>query len=256
MRRVLFQICAIACLLVVTLAMVGDRSRAQQTPALRVLFIGNSLTYVNNLPAVLEAMARESGQVPLVYQTIAFPDFSLEDHWKQGDARKAISTGKWDVVVMQQGPSALPESRVLLLEYVKKFAQETRNSGAKPALYMVWPAKERSFDFDRVSESYRLAAQEVDGLLFPVGDAWRTAWKHDASLPLYSADKFHPSKAGTYLAAAVMYEQLYRRSSVGLPAQLKISDPEVKKIKLPRKQAEALQMAATETNQGQTPTGS
>ncbi|MBI4752290.1 MAG: hypothetical protein HY774_27695 [Acidobacteria bacterium] len=251
----MFRICAVACLLVLTLVMVGDRSRAQQTPALRVLFIGNSLTYVNHLPAMLEAMARESGQPPLVYQSIAFPDFSLEDHWKQGDARRSISSGKWDVVVMQQGPSALPESRVLLLEYVKKFSKEIRNSGAKPAMYMVWPAKERSFDFERVSESYRLAAKEAGGMLFPVGDAWRTAWKRDAKLPLYGGDNFHPSEAGTYLAAAVMYEHLYRRSSVGLPAQFKLSNPEGKKVKLPREQAEALQTAATETNQGQDLTG-
>src|SRR5262245_60967450 len=84
---------------------------------LRVLCIGNSLTYSNDLPAIVEAMAEASNQKRLVYKTIAFPNFGLQDQWERADAQKAIAGGKWDVVVLQQGPSALEESRKLLIEY-------------------------------------------------------------------------------------------------------------------------------------------
>ncbi|MBX7222413.1 MAG: SGNH/GDSL hydrolase family protein [Blastocatellia bacterium] len=238
--------------LLLLLGLGGGELREQaQTGAkpLRVLFVGNSLTYSNHLPAILEAMAREAGERPVVYRDISFPDFSLEDHWNQGDARKSIARDGWDVVIMQQGPSALPESRDLLIEYVKRFAGEIRRSGAKPGLYMVWPAKARSFDFDRVSESYRLAAQEVNGLLFPAGDAWRIAWRRDPTLPLYSGDNFHPSEAGSYLAAAVMFEQLLGRPAKGLPHRLTLHIAEGGKIKIPRRQVEILHAAATAANQ-------
>src|ERR1700754_1130611 len=107
--------------------------------ALRVLFIGNSLTYSNDLPAIVQAMGAATLQRPLVYKTIAFPNFSLEDHWNQKEARKAIANSAWDIVVMQQGPSASTEGRALLLEYARRFADEIRRAGGRPALYIAWP---------------------------------------------------------------------------------------------------------------------
>lgn len=47
----------------------------------RVLFLGNSLTYVNDLPAMVEAIARLAGDTSIATATVAFPDFALEDYW-------------------------------------------------------------------------------------------------------------------------------------------------------------------------------
>ena len=214
--------------------------------ALRVLFIGNSLTYSNDLPSVVEALAEAAGQRKFAHKTIAFPDFSLEDHWNKQDARKAISKGEWDFVVLQQGPSASKEGRSLLLEYSRRFAEEIRRIGATPALYSVWPSANRMQDFKGVSESYRQAAEAVDGLVFPVGDAWLSAWRVNPQIGLYSADGFHPSTAGTYLAGLVIYEQLYKRSPVGLPSKLRLSSGAT--IEIPADQAVLLQRAAEEAN--------
>lgn len=111
--------------------------------------------------------------------------------------------------MLQQGPSSLPESRVSLREWTAKFAPLIRAAGARPALYAVWPEKARSFAFPDVSESYRLAAADVGGLFVPAGDAWLAAWRRDPRLPLYSDDDFHPSVAGSYLAALVIYRVLW-----------------------------------------------
>ena len=74
-----------------------------------ILFVGNSLTYVNDLPGILQAMADSAGGAKLAVGTVAFPDFALEDHWAQGSALQAIRGGGWEYVIMQQGSSALPE---------------------------------------------------------------------------------------------------------------------------------------------------
>ncbi len=222
---------------------------AQETKSeLRVLFIGNSLTYANDLPAIVEAFAEASNQRRLIYQMIAFPNFGLEEHWQRGEAQKAIAKAKWDFVVLQQGPSGLEESRQILLKYTRLFDKEIRAAGAKPALYMVWPSEARFGDFDRVVESYKLAADEVKAILIPAGQAWREAWKLDAKLALYSEDKFHPSVAGSYLAALVMYEKLFGKSPVGLPASLKLRSKTLGKIELSQEQAKLLQAAAAEAN--------
>lgn len=235
-------------LILTFLAVVCASNANAQPQELRVLFIGNSLTYSNDLPAIVAALAEASQQKRFIYKTIALPNFSLEDHWNQGDAQKAIANDKWHVVVLQQGPSGLPESRESLLEYTRRFAKVIRAVGAKPALYQVWPSAARSNDFPRVLESYQLAAAEISGLLLPVGAAWRAAWKHNPKLALYADDQFHPSVLGSYLAALVLYEKLFEKSPLGLPANLKLRSRTLAKIELSQEQADVVQAAAFKAN--------
>jgi hypothetical protein len=82
---------------------------------------------------------------------------------------------------------------------------------------MVWPAKSRQRDFERVIESYALAARDVDGLLLPAGDAWREAWQLDPSLQLYADDAFHPNRLGSYLAALVIWKGISGQPVMDLP---------------------------------------
>ena len=186
----------------------------QPSPA-RILFIGNSLTYSNDLPAMVCAMARSAGR-QATCESVAKPDYGLEEHWNDRDARRAIARG-WDVVVLQQGPSSLPESRRLLIAYTRRFDVEIKKAGARTALFMVWPSLARRGDFPGVSQSYAAAAKDVDAVLLPAGDAWRAAWAVDPKLPLYSPDGFHPSAMGTYLSALVIYEQLFASPPPALP---------------------------------------
>ena len=217
-----------------------------QSAALNVLFIGNSLTATNDLPGIILALmdSAGAGRGLVTLATVAYPNFGLADHWSTGEARQAISGGGWDLVVLQQGPSAT-EGRPSLLEYSERFAGEIRARGARPALYMVWPARVRLFAFEGVSESYRMAAERVDALLLPVGDAWRIAWAADSSLALYGPDGFHPSPMGSYLAALVMFGQFTGRSMVGLPSAISTRSGVVS---LDPKSAAVLQAAAAEAN--------
>jgi hypothetical protein len=209
-----------------------------------VLFVGNSLTYWNDMPAILQRSLEMADVGPLHLEVVAFPNYGLQDHWVEGTARARIALGGWDVVVLQQGPSAT-EGRPSLLEYSDRFAEEIGRAGARTALYMVWPSRSRFFDFDSVSDSYRTAAQSVGGLLFPAGEAWRSAWARDADLALYGSDDFHPSLLGSYLAALVMYEQLANRDPRDLPPEVPTpSGP----VALSPEVANTLQEAAVEAN--------
>ena len=182
-----------------------------------VLFIGNSLTYSNDLPTLVAALARAKG-VRLRCSSVAFPNYSLEDHWQRGDALREISKGGWSLVVLQQGPSAAPESEVLLREYVKRFDKEIRAAGARTSLFMVWPNRGRPQDFDGVIRSYTAAAKDVNAQLFASGEAWRVVWARDPELQLYSPDGLHPSPLGTYVAALVIVKTAFGISPRGLPA--------------------------------------
>ncbi len=215
---------------------------------LRVLFIGNSLTYVNNLPAIVGTMAEATGE-QLAFRTVATGGFSLEDHWYDGDAVSAIRGAEWDVVVLQQGPSSLPQNQIHLREWSTSFAEEIQAVGGRPALYMVWPEEERLHALDHVSDAYSAAAEAVGGMLFPVGEAWRLGWEDDPELDFYGPDRFHPSELGSILAGFVIYQQLFDRSPVGLPDTLEPTTGGLPTIELDASVASALQDAAAEANE-------
>ena len=192
-------------LLAVVLVLVGF-ARAPLKDAnepLRVLFVGNSLTHTNDLPAVVAMLARKRG-AEIEYETIAPGGFSLEDHWNAERVPAEITSGKWDAVVMQQGPSALPESQVNLREWAERLAELARAHGTRPALFTVWPERYRVNALSEVIVSYAKAARAARAELYPAGLAWQLAWSRSRSLPLYGPDGFHPSPLGTYLAALVV----------------------------------------------------
>lgn len=235
--------------ILLTTSMFARASRPQKRPPVppgtkRVLFVGNSLTYGNNLPSIVEALAKARGKNMLA-DAVTLGGASLEDHWNDGTARRVIARGGWDVVVLQQGPSAT-EGRPVLLEYGGRFVEEIRKVKAAPAYYMVWPDKRRFQDFDGVSESYRMAAEAANGYCFPVGDAWRAAWRLDPKMPLYSGDGFHPTREASYLAALVMVQQLFGENPAGLPHQLKLRSGG--SLSIPAARAKILQQAAAEAD--------
>jgi hypothetical protein len=143
---------------------------------------------------------------------------SLEEHWISTGARDALASGEWDAVILQQGPSSLPESKVHLRTWARRWADEVRAHGARPALLTVWPEEERRSAFQDVIDSYAEAAAAARAELLPAGEAWRAAWRRDPALELYGPDGFHPSELGTSLAALVVYAGLTGASPAKLPA--------------------------------------
>ena len=186
-------------------------------PGARVLFIGNSLTEVNDVPGQVRALATAEG-LGWDIQAELLGGASLEDHWQHGSAQARIRSGHWDAVVLQQGPSSLPESRTNLREWAAQFDGLVRAAGGRSALYMVWPERGRLSVFDRVRDSYALAARDVSGWFLPAGETWRAAWRGDPALALYGGDGFHPTPAGSYAAALTIFAGLSGRSPLGLPA--------------------------------------
>jgi hypothetical protein len=183
----------------------------------RVLFMGNSLTYTNYLPLLVDTLASASG-ITIESTQIAEPAFALIDHWNVPATRAAVAQGSFDVVVMQQGPSSLPENRDSLRIWTALWAPEIRAAGGEPGLYAVWPDKSRLFACGDVSESYRLAAEDVGGYFFPVGDVWLETWSVKPDAPLYGSDNFHPTTAGSYAAAVTILAVLTNREATSLSA--------------------------------------
>lgn len=172
-----------------------------------LLFIGNSLTYTNEMPSIVERMAKERN-IKLGAQSVAYPNYALEDHWNDGCVQTLIESKKFDFVIVQQGPSSQEEGRVMLLEYGEKLKDLCNKNDAKLAFFMVWPARVNYHMFDGVILNYTNAALQSDALLCPVGRFWK-AQCDKGDFSYYGPDQFHPSVKGSELAAQTILNTLF-----------------------------------------------
>ena len=60
--------------------------------ALKVLFVGNSLTSVHDVPAKVAELGASAG-ARIEVAAVTYPNVSLTDHWARGEAAKAIANG-------------------------------------------------------------------------------------------------------------------------------------------------------------------
>jgi hypothetical protein len=195
---------------------------------MRILFIGNSLTYWNDgLWLHLERLAA-SGKpsTPVITRAAVEGGASLKSLWARTGPRGAIAAGPWDVVVLQED---LPETNVEdFRAHVRLFVAEVRKTGARPVLLMAW-AYERlaGITMDVIADAHRAAAAELKSEVAPVGLAWRRASEQRPDLNLYAPDREHPSIHGSYLATAVLYATVFDRSPIGFayaPAGITAND--------------------------------
>lgn len=186
-------------------------ARAQKK--INVLFLGNSLTYYNNLPELVKKIAA-CDSVDMSYRSISLPNYALVDHWSDGKAQQEIKSGKYNYVVVQQGPSSQLEGRSYLLEYGLKFDELCDQNNARLVVYMVWPAKARASDFSGVFNSYKLLADSAKAIFCPAGKGWLNVWENYPDFTLYSEDDFHPDYRGSLLAALIIYGSIMNKNSM------------------------------------------
>lgn len=211
----------------------------------KVLFIGSSLIDAHDMPVTVAQLAASAGLPQCFCVSVAYQDYELDDHFAQGDALRALNSENWHFVVLQQGPSALPESRVRLLKGAGDLARVAQQRGAQTILYMPWPARDRQFDFPAVIESYRVAADSVGAMLAPAGQAWLLAWEQDATLPFYGPNGYYPSEMGSYLASLVIFQRIYGRSPVDVQTPAVVNG---QSQSWPPPQVRLLQQAAAAAN--------
>ncbi|WP_375768463.1 SGNH/GDSL hydrolase family protein [Archangium gephyra] len=197
----------------------------------RVLFIGNSYTYYNDLPAMLEGFVRTLAPgTRLETGSVLMGGATLESHWKQGEARALIRNGAWSHVVLQEqsllgglrinGVAHMNDPAERFLPYGRLFAQEAAAAGAKPVFYMTWSRKADMPAQEVLTHAYASLAREQKGVLSPVGVAWQRVRRERPELELYVEDGHHPAPAGTYLAACVLYASLFHQPCLGAPSTL------------------------------------
>lgn len=171
------------------------------------LFIGNSLTYTNDLPSLVKERAALN-DIEIGIKMIAFPNYAILDHWAEGMVQKEIESEKYDFVIIQQGPSSQEFGREVLIEYGEKYKELCDMHNAELCYYMVWPPLANYDRFDAVIQNHRDAATMNDATLLRVGEVWKDHFDSTGNFDYYGPDNFHPSLKGSQAAANVIVEAL------------------------------------------------
>ena len=187
--------------------MYGQKEIDNTKTEINILFIGNSLTYSNNLPKLVADYAKLNG-IEINTTMIASPNYSIEDHWNEGKVQKLISNKKYNFVILQQGPSSQNDGRKMLIEYGDKYNELCKLNEAKLCYFMVWPSLNYYHTFENVIKNHHDAATLNSSILLPVGEIWKEHMDSTQDKTYYSSDGFHPSLKGSEIAAKVIVESL------------------------------------------------
>lgn len=244
------------------MSFVGYRQLAQHTcisligypPCTRILFIGNSHTYTNNLPDLLAKLAWSGGK-RIDTGMIAQGGRTLEGHIQDPATMEYAKSEQWDFLILQE-QSQIPASknmrRNMTLPSIRAFQSQKHFQESKIILFAGWgrefgwpeeglpsyPAMQNALNqgFQELSNNTRLE-------LAPIGRAWQLAMQEDPELRLWVNDGIHPNQAGSYLAACVLYASLFEESPLGLrftaglePERAKQLQSIAQRVALPQKQ--------------------
>ncbi|MCC7339943.1 MAG: SGNH/GDSL hydrolase family protein [Bryobacterales bacterium] len=211
-------------------------AQAEARPkTLRVLFIGNSYTYLNNLPGLLEKIAAGEVSGPAIEAEGSLSGGkSLEWHWEQGQALAAIRKGGWDFVVLQefstlsqQGPRG-GAPRIgdpdAYFKYATLFHDEIQKAGARTVVYATWARDGYPEQQRRLDDAFVQFARKVNAGIVPAGLAWTVTRLEAPSIRLYTPDRSHPTAAGSYLNALLFYQCLTGRPANHAPSVITGTD--------------------------------
>lgn len=200
----------------------------------KVLFIGNSYIYTNNMPQMLQQMATAMGDT-LVFDQSVPGGYTLQQHSTDATTIGKIFSQQWDVIVLQEQSQrpAFPPAQVAQDTYPYAHALDSmvRASGSctETMFFMTWGYKNGDASNcpsypvictyegmqARLRESYLQMAAVNGAIVAPVGAAWKMARDSFATIDLYSPDNSHPNTNGSYLETCVFYASLFHKSPYG-----------------------------------------
>jgi len=178
---------------------------------IRMLFIGNSFTARNDLPNLIAQLAAEQG-ITVEPTLLSMGGASLRMHWNKGQALKAIQSGKYDYVVLQEQSTLPVKNAARMRENVLLFDEAIKAAGAKAVLYMTWARKHSPDHQKLITDAYESIGRETGAVVVPVGKIWWQFMAKNDSPALHDKDQSHPTPAGSYLAACAFIATLFGKS--------------------------------------------
>ncbi len=182
----------------------------------RVLFVGNSYTYYNDLWDLF-TQAGESLGYTITADHVTQGGYYLDQYLNKKDEfgiqlMQCFSKNTYDAVFIQEQSTNAIQNYERFEDGVKGLDEMIRANGAKTILYQTWGRQENSptlYALNLTNKSmtegliaaYDKAAAAIDAPVSPVGAAFYDVYTTHEEIELYDPDTSHPSLAGSYLSA-------------------------------------------------------
>ncbi len=200
----------------------------------KVLFIGNSYIYTNNLPQVFQNLALANGD-SIVYDSNTLGGYTLQMHSQDATTISKIYSQPWDYVIIQaqsQEPSfdtAYVAANVMPYAHKLDSMVHDNDSCTQTVFMMTWGRKNGDASNcvayppvctyagmqGELRRRYIGMAAVNGAMVSPAGLAWRDVIATNPAFDLYSPDESHPSPHGSYLTACTFYSSLFRKPVAG-----------------------------------------
>lgn len=180
-----------------------DAFATEKKDTVRVLFVGNSYVYYNNLSQMI-GLITDSMNTKIICKKSTVGGANLGEHWKglRGlKSKELIATNKFDIVVVQDNSMWPIQHKDSLFYFGKLFCNFIQSKGAKPYLYSTWAREKTPETQPQISEAYQSLGKDAGATVVPVGDGWALARKTNPAMNLFHTDGSHPSNLGTFLIA-------------------------------------------------------
>ena len=194
---------------------------AEKQPALRVHFIGNSLTFYHDIPGLVRALShRVSGGRTLQVSSSAFPGVTLEWHFSNGLTSESLKNGHYDYVVLQEQSDRLARDPASSTRDLRAAVRMVREAGAKPLLYSIMSGTWDSMIQEDLERRLKLIARTEGAEVVPVSEVWQAFHRRNVKDSVFMPDRHHPSPLGSYLAALTFICAIEGQLPRGLPERL------------------------------------
>lgn len=186
---------------------------------MRVLFIGNSHTFYNDMPMIFKTLAQAAGDTEVEVTMQAHPGVHWSWHLRQGaELRFALVHGGYDYAVLQQAAHPVPALKAEdTLRDGKELIRLIRSQGIKPIVLMPWAEKKFPEHQAVMYDTYQRLSKEEGVPLSPAGYVFERVQKERPDIDLYWFDGEHCSPYGSYVVAASAYTVIFGKSPEGLP---------------------------------------
>lgn len=208
---------------------------------MNILFIGNSYTYVNDMPKLFETIAKDNRKDVNVF-SVTKGGHKLHLYARENDEYtqkidSLISENLFDICFFQE-QSCLPVTDYeLFAQGVTELAKRVKKSVKSFILYATWGRKEESEMLselgisssemtDKLSIAYKEAAKLINAAVSPVGENFKKVYPECKDIELYDKDCSHPSYKGSCLAALTHYYTVFREFPENT-SSLSLTDKEI-----------------------------
>ncbi len=180
---------------------------AAPRPPLRILFVGNSHTQVNDVPAILTHLLESDGSGRKV-ETFRFFSPFLNDAINDPAVRRAVFDPHWSIVVLQGAMVSSSHTVNYPNDGAVGLAKLAHRAGSRALFFVEWPRRDWN-ESDYQMSVYRGISNASPGSeLVPVCYAWDSILKGHPGLDLWQEDGNHASPLGSFLASYVFYYYL------------------------------------------------